>query len=131
MFDDRIGVKGAFADDGLIEAEIRGHLRDRPGFGHAEIIRMGTVIPERAHSENAVSGLEPAGRCANCFDCPGEIQAENLSSRSPGAGQQPYECRVKELAAIGPVDRRGMDPHQHLVRSGHRRRDVAYLDHAG
>jgi hypothetical protein len=131
MFDDRVGVKGAFADDSLVEAQIRGHVRDRPCFGHAEMFRLGAVLPERAHSKNAVSGLEQAARRANGFDCSGEIHTEDVSSRSPGAGQQPYECRVKEFAAIGPVDRRGMDPDQHLVRSGHRRRHVAYLDHAG
>jgi hypothetical protein len=91
MLDDRICVKGAFADDSLIEAQIRGHVRDRPGFGHAEIFRLGAVIPGRAHSENAVSGLEQAGGRANGFDGSGEIQAEDVSSRSPGAGQQPYE----------------------------------------
>jgi len=131
MLDDRMGVKGAFADDGLIEAEIRGHLRDRPGFGHAQILRLGAVIPERAHPENAVPGLEQAGRRANGFDGTGEIQAEDVSPRPPGAGQQPHDCRMKELAAIGPVDRRGMDPDQHLLRSGHPRGDIAHLDHAG
>ena len=65
MFDDRIGVKGAFADDSLIEAEIRGHLRDRPGFGHAEILRLGAVIPGRAHPENAVARLERHGSGAH------------------------------------------------------------------
>jgi integrase len=72
-------------------------VRDRPGFGHAEILRLGAVILGRAHSENAVPGLEQAGRRANGFDGSGEIQAEDVSSRSPGAGQQPYQCRVKEL----------------------------------
>jgi len=130
MLDGGICVKGAFADDSLIEAQIRGHKRDQPGFGHAEVFCLCAVIPERAHSEYAVSGLEQAGRCANRFDCPGEIHAENRSSRRPAAGQQPDDCRVKELAAIAPVDRRSMDPHQHLVRSGHRLRNVAHLDHA-
>src|ERR1700682_3280295 len=123
MLDDGIRVKGAFADDSLIETQIRGHTRDRPGFGHAEILRLGAVFPERAHSENALSGLEQAGRRANGFDGSGEIQAEDVSSRPPGAGQQPYESRVKKLAAIGPVDRRGMDPGQNLAPSGRQRRD--------
>ena len=43
-------VKGGFADHRLIEAEIRGHRRDRPGFSHAEISRLGAVIPEGARS---------------------------------------------------------------------------------
>ena len=131
MLDRRICVKGAFADNSLIEAQVRGHARDRPGFGHAEILRLGAVIFERAHSENAVSGLEQAGRRANGFDCSGEIHAEDVSPRSPAAGQQPRERRMQELAAIGPVDRRGVDPDQHVARSGHRLWNVAYLDHAG
>jgi hypothetical protein len=81
--------------------------------------------------QKAVSRLEQAGPHANGLDRAGEIHPEDVSPRSPAAAQQPHECRVKELAAIGPVDRRGMDPDQHLARSGHRRRDVAYLDHAG
>lgn len=101
MLDSRIRVKGAFADDSLIEAQIRRHVSDRPGLAHAEIFRLGTVIPGRAHSKNMVSRLEHAGRRANSFDCSGEIHAEDGSSRSRGAVQQPDEDGEEEFAAIG------------------------------
>jgi hypothetical protein len=76
-----------------------------------------------------VSRLEHAGRRANSFDCSGEIHAEDGSSRSRGAVQQPDEDGEEEFAAIGPVDRRGMNPDQYLIQSGHRGGDVANLDH--
>jgi len=131
MLNGRIRVKGAFADDSLIEAQIRRHVSDRPGFGHAEKFRLSAVISGRAHSENAVSWLEHADRRANGFDYSREIHAEDGSPRSPAAVQEPDKGREAEFAAIGPVDRGGMDPDQHLVRSGHRRGNVAYLDHSG
>jgi hypothetical protein len=130
LFDARIGVEGAFAQDSLIEAQIPWHRGDRPGFGHAEIFRLGAVIPGRAHSENAVAGPEQADGGANGGDRSGEIHAEDVASRSPGTAQQPDQNRVKELAAIAPVDARGMDPDQPLVRSRHRRRDIAQRDRA-
>ena len=90
MLDGRICVEGAFADDRLIEAQIRGHVRDRPGFGHAEVFRLGAVIPGPAHSEDAVSGLEQAEpprprlrrfRRNPCRGCFAAIAAAPVSSR--------------------------------------------------
>jgi hypothetical protein len=38
---------------------------------------------------------------------------------------------MKKLAAIGSVDRRGMDPDQQLAGSRHRRRHIAHFDRTG
>ena len=51
--------------------------------GPGEVLRKGAVIPERAHSVYRVARLESAGRCANGFDCPGEI-TPRLASPSAG-----------------------------------------------
>ncbi len=56
-------------------------------------------------------------RCAHCLDLSGQLHAENPPLRPAEPGEDAGEERLRAApAAIRPVDGRGVDPDEHLVR---------------
>ena len=112
----RVRIPGSLADHGLAEARTRRHGSDRPLFGHAEIFGM-RAVDVRRQAEDAIARLERRDARADRLDLPGEVHAEDRALRPAEPREEPDEKRVgSEHAAIGPADRRRMDPDQDLAR---------------
>ena len=73
-----------------------------------------------ADAEDVVADRELADRSAGCLDLSGQLGAEDPLLRSPHAGEHAPEERVGLAnVAVCPVDRRGVDPHEHFVVLGY------------
>ena len=103
-------------------ALFKGHLGRLVGDGaalpHADELR---VRAGALDAEDLVTDSELGDRCADRLDLSGQLHPEGPPRWSPKAGEEANDERARAThAAVGAVDRRGVDLHEDFVVPGHR-----------
>ena len=111
---------------GLVERHAGRHVRQRGALPDADKLGVRAVGPG---AEDMVADLELDHGGAHCRDLARELHAQDPMVRSAEAGEE--AARVEfgaSEAAVGPVDRRGVDPDEHLVVLRHRPSDLFHSE---